>query len=65
MSNIIERNRAPIVFYAFVQFNVFFSFTLFSKFDLLTTVIGFGIILLYSFLFYPLILKYERTESSI
>ncbi len=54
----IESNIAPIAFFGSVQFNVFISFDIFSKFNLIFTVLLVFLVFIYTFIIYPLIVKY-------
>ena len=59
---ILEANISYVTFYGSIQFNEFISFNFFSKIDLLCSTFFVFIMLFYSFVFYPLIFKYERIK---
>lgn len=59
----LQTNITPIVFYASIQFNLFFSFDSVSKANLVFTLLIFFSILVYISLFYPIIYNYSRKRS--
>jgi len=59
-----ESNIAALTFKSAIQFNEFVSYDIFTKGDLIiSTAFCFGI-LAYSFLFYPLLFRYEKPRYS-
>lgn len=60
MVGIIETNIAPLAFYGFIQYNCFMSFDLLGKLNMGFTLLLFFISVFYSFVFYPLVYRYER-----
>lgn len=62
MVSFCDTNIAPIAFYSAIQMNVFVCFDFFGKFGLYVTVIGLFIVFAFSFLFYPIVYRYENKE---
>ncbi len=58
-----ESNITPIVFYGSLQFNSFACFDLFSKCNLLVTLLMFFGVQTYAFLFYPLLFQFASRRS--
>ncbi len=63
MIAVFESNITPIVFYASLQFNSFVCFDLFSKFNLMMTLLMFFTFQTYAFVFYPLLFQFGRRKS--
>jgi Zn-dependent membrane protease YugP len=61
----VDSNISYIVFFSFIQFNVFQSFSFQNKLNMMVAIIFMAVCLLYSLIFYPLSFRYIKKQNSM